>query len=93
MLFYYIAALKNRAVFLCAHISEPVDGLWEKTTEYCKCDLYRHGKRTQIKKEDGTGDGSQNKQKTMGFAFQFLWQSQEMNKKMNKTKIRFHILK
>ncbi len=30
-----------------------------KTTEYCKCDLLRDGKRTQIKKEDGTGDGSQ----------------------------------
>ena len=29
-----------------------------KTTEYCKCDLSRSGKRTQIKKEDGTGDGS-----------------------------------
>ena len=32
-----------------------------KTTEYCKCDLSRSGKRTQIKKEDGTGDGSRKK--------------------------------
>ena len=33
--------------------------------------------------------GPKNKQKIMGFAFQFRWQSQEMNKKINKTKIRF----
>ena len=40
-----------------------------KTTEYCECDLSRSGKRTQIKKEDGTGDGSQNKQKNNGICF------------------------
>ena len=40
-----------------------------KTTEYCECDLSRNGKRTQIKKEDGTGDGSQNKQKNNGICF------------------------
>ena len=40
-----------------------------KTTEYCECDLPRCGKRTQIKKEDGTGDGFQNKQKNNGICF------------------------
>ena len=89
MSFYYIAALKKQGgIFMRAYLKVSRRALG-KTTEYCECDLSRSGKRTQIKKEDGTGDGSQNKQKTMGFAFQFLWQSQKMNKKMNKTKIRF----
>ena len=69
MSFYYIAALKKQGgIFMRAYLKVSRRALG-KTTEYCKCDLSRSGKRTQIKKEDGTGDGSQNKQKNNGICF------------------------
>ena len=69
MSFYYIAALKKQGgIFMRAYLKVSRRALG-KTTEYCECDLSRSGKRTQIKKEDGTGDGSQNKQKNNGICF------------------------
>ena len=69
MSFYYIAALKKQGgIFMRAYLGVSRRALG-KTTEYCECDLSRSGKRTQIKKEDGTGDGSQNKQKNNGICF------------------------
>lgn len=69
MSFYYIAALKKQGgIFMRAYLKVSRRALG-KTTEYCECDLSRSGKRKQIKKEDGTGDGSQNKQKNNGICF------------------------
>jgi hypothetical protein len=71
VLFYYIAALKNRAAFLCAHIRESVDGLSERQLNIANVICSEMESVHKLRRRMEPVMGPKNKQKIMGFAFQF----------------------